>query len=69
MSIPPNTELVAMRWLQGLSGLAPAMVSTNIPRDNATWAASGFVQVVGAVGGAMNRERGTETRALPARTR
>lgn len=48
---PPNSELVAVHWLAQVPGIVPGMVSTNLPRDNATWAASGFVQVSGVVGG------------------
>lgn len=47
----PNSELVAQAWLATIPGIASGMVSTNLPRDNSTWAASGFVQVVGIVGG------------------
>ncbi|OKI16627.1 hypothetical protein [Streptomyces sp. CB03911] len=42
-----STELVATAWLRGIVG---DIVSTTLPRDNSSWAASGFV-VVATVGG------------------
>lgn len=42
----PTGPLVAVGWLgQRVPGLAPAMVATRLPRDVATWADAGFVQV------------------------
>lgn len=46
-----NTELVAIAWLGGVTGLTSAMVAATLPADNTTWAASGFV-TVRTVGGA-----------------
>lgn len=40
-----NTDLVAVAWLGGVTGLTPAMVASQLPSDNSTWAASGFVTV------------------------
>lgn len=45
MALPANTELVAISWLGGVSGLTSAMVAATLPADNSTWAASGFVTV------------------------
>lgn len=51
MTIPagpylPTAPLVAVAWLgQRVPGLAPGMVATRLPRDVATWADAGFVQV------------------------
>lgn len=42
-----TTELVAQAWLRGIVG---DIVATTLPRDNTTWAASGFVTVA-TVGG------------------
>jgi hypothetical protein len=41
----PTTELVAVAWLAGVPGLSTQMVATQLPRDNTSWAASGFVTV------------------------
>lgn len=41
-----STELVGVSWLSGVTGLTAGMVATQLPRDNTTWAASGFVTVV-----------------------
>jgi hypothetical protein len=38
----PNTELVAVAWLKTVVGTA---VGTTLPREQASWATSGFVQV------------------------
>jgi PKD repeat protein len=54
----PNAELVAVRWLQGVNGIAAGMVATTLPRDNSTWAASGFVRVDSIVGGEVDAETG-----------
>ncbi len=50
-TLRPSTELVAVSWLSGIQGLSPGMVATQLPRDNTTWAASGFV-TVRTIGGA-----------------
>lgn len=49
----PNTELVAVKWLGTLTGLAPGMVATTLPANNESWATSGFVQVGPSVGGSI----------------
>lgn len=51
--IYPSHELVAVAWLKTLTGIPTAQVATNLPADNESWAASGFVQVT-AVGGNPN---------------
>ena len=50
-TLRPTTELVAVAWIGGIQGLSPGMVATQLPKDNTTWAASGFV-TVRTVGGA-----------------
>jgi len=45
----PTSELVAVAWLKGLSGLNN-LVATDLPADATSWAASGFTQVL-TVGG------------------
>jgi hypothetical protein len=45
MPLRANTELVATAWLGGVTGLSTAMVATQLPKDNSSWAASGFVTV------------------------
>lgn len=49
-TLAPTTDLVAVAWLAGVTGLSASMVATKLPADNSTWAASGFVQVI-TVGG------------------
>lgn len=49
MSYHPTSELVAVAWLKGITALGNA-VATDLPADNASWAASGFTQVM-SVGG------------------
>lgn len=41
----PHGELVAQAWLRSLEGIPSNGVGTNLPGDNTTWAASGFVQI------------------------
>ena len=48
MSFHPTTELVAVAWVKAATGFTG--VATDIPSDNSTWSASGFIQVQG-VGG------------------
>jgi len=55
VSIPPNSELVAVAWLRGVPGLSPDIVATSRPRDSDTWADNGFVQV-GDAGGNPDRD-------------
>jgi hypothetical protein len=45
MTLRANTELVAVAWLGGVTGLTPGMVAATLPADNTSWAASGFVTV------------------------
>lgn len=45
MTLPANTELVAIAWLGGVSSLTSSMVATTLPSDNTSWAASGFITV------------------------
>lgn len=55
MSLSPNSELVAVAWLKGVPGLDPSKVATSRPRDNTSWAETGFVQV-GDAGGSPDRD-------------
>lgn len=45
MTYAPNSELVAVAWLGGITGLTSAMVSMTLPSDTSTWSATGFVTV------------------------
>lgn len=54
MALPPNSELVAQAWISSLANISSSIVKTQLPADNTTWAASGFVHVVGVVGGASD---------------
>jgi hypothetical protein len=47
----PTTELVTEAWLKGVAGVSSGQVGRILPEDNSTWAASGYLQVVGTVGG------------------
>lgn len=40
-----NTDIVAVAWLGGVTGLTADMVSTQLPTDANTWGTSGFVTV------------------------
>jgi len=51
MALHPNSELVAVGWLQGIPYLG-SRVATSLPTDNSTWSASGFVTAVAAGGAA-----------------
>lgn len=42
MSLYPNTERVALAWLSATFGYPNGL---DLPEDNTTWAASGFIQV------------------------
>jgi len=53
MSLRPTSELVAVAWIKGVAGVPVTSVATDLPADNSTWSASGFVQVT-AVGGSPN---------------
>ena len=45
MALLPNNELVAVSWLQVAVPYLGQRVSTALPVDNSTWAASGFTTV------------------------
>lgn len=47
----PNDELVTIAWLKSINGLPTNSINTTLPRDNSTWAASGFIQIPFVVGG------------------
>jgi hypothetical protein len=53
MDAVPSDELVLIYWLKTLSGLPTSSISTSLPGDNTSWAASGFITVLG-VGGDSN---------------
>lgn len=60
MPFPPNSELVAVHWLKGVAGLPPSNVSTTLPgADNASFAASGWVQAT-SVGGVPDAYTGMQ---------
>lgn len=40
-----NTDLVAVAWLAGVTGLSTAMVGSVLPSDATTWSTNGFVTV------------------------
>jgi len=48
---PANSELVSVAWLQSCPGIPANSVATQLPADNTTWAASGFVKAGPVVGG------------------
>lgn len=50
MTLRPNSELVTVAWIKGITGIPSSSVGTTLPGDNTTWATSGFVQV-GVAGG------------------
>ncbi len=47
-----TTEKVVNAWLAGLPGLNASMVDEQLPTDNTTWAASGFLTPTGMGGAA-----------------
>jgi hypothetical protein len=55
-----TTPLVAVAWLSSLPAFSPAMVGAVLPRPDADgvlpWAATGFVQVTGVVGGGTDKD-------------
>lgn len=53
MTLRANTELVAVAWLKGVSGLSNGMVGTSLPKDVTSWSSTGFVtaRVVGGAPG------------------
>jgi hypothetical protein len=46
-----TTDLVAVAWLRTIPGLVADGVATQLPADETTWAANGFVVVPTQVGG------------------
>jgi hypothetical protein len=48
-AVLPSNEQVAIKWLSGITALT-GRVSTSLPSDLSTWAASGWVTVGGAGG-------------------
>ncbi len=46
-----STDLVAVAWIRTISGLVADGVATQLPSDETTWAANGFVVVPTQVGG------------------
>lgn len=44
----PTNELVAVAWMKEVTGLST--VATDVPEDNSSWSASGFVQVQALAG-------------------
>lgn len=51
MAAVPSDELVLINWLKTLSGLPTSSIATTLPGDTTSWAASGFVTVLGVGGG------------------
>ena len=53
MAVTPkaNSELVAVAWLSGATGIEAGQVATTLPSDASTWETNGFVLVPGVVGG------------------
>jgi hypothetical protein len=45
------TDLVACAWIRSIPGLVADGVSTQLPADETTWAANGFIVVPTTVGG------------------
>lgn len=43
---PANAELAAIAWLKTVPGLPTNQINGELPEDNSTWAASGFVQPI-----------------------
>lgn len=50
MALIPTNELVAVAWLKAAVPYLGNRVATDLPRDNATWSASGFTTVTGVAG-------------------
>jgi hypothetical protein len=53
MGLRPTNELVAVAWLNGVTGITSGKVATSLPKDATSWASTGFVRVA-AVGGSTN---------------
>lgn len=45
VTLRANTDLVAVAWLGGVTGLSTAMVGSVLPSDATTWSTNGFVTV------------------------
>lgn len=45
MPTRPTNEVVAVAWIKTLDGIPVNGVATQLPQDNTTWEASGFVTV------------------------
>lgn len=54
----PDSEMVAESWVNSLD--LPAPCSTGLPRDYATWDDTGYILIVGAVGGSINSYTGVQ---------
>jgi len=50
-ALHPSTDLVAVAWLRTLPGLVADGVANQLPANEASWAANGFVVVPMVVGG------------------
>lgn len=51
----PPAELVMKAWLLGISGVDAAGAAADLPRDQESWAANGFVTYA-VIGGALGRD-------------
>ena len=51
----PVAEVVGVAWVATVDGVTPEQVSTTLPRDAATWAPSGYIQV-SSVGGSPDKD-------------
>ena len=49
----PNSMIVVPSWINTISELRPGISATELPEDNSTWGASGFV-VVSVIGGSRD---------------
>ncbi|MCW2898568.1 MAG: hypothetical protein JWO67_833 [Streptosporangiaceae bacterium] len=45
-----DTEMVAIAWLLGCTGISNGMAASTLPKDNTSWSATGFVTVSTLVG-------------------
>jgi len=52
-TLRPNTDLVVQAWLASIPGLPGQQIGPQLPEDNSTWSASGFIQTT-TVGGTPN---------------
>ena len=51
MAEPARSELVAVSFIKTMDGVPTSGVATQLPEDNSSWAASGFIKVGPVVGG------------------